>query len=209
MMESLVLLVQLSLGLVFLGAFAAKLRAPGAFLRGVADYEVLPKPAALAVGALLIPVEGLLAAAHLSGWLLTPAVVTGSLLLVNFAVAVDVNLRRQRDLSCHCFGSGGERISSRTLARLYLMIGGELIVLAGMGLPVSLHRPVFLDGLPQGLPAGPGLASLIHLALLCCLLLIGAGWLLRARDVWSLFQEEQCHLCAALSKEEKSKRRSR
>ena len=203
MIESLRLLVQLSLGLVFLAAFAAKVSAPRAFLEGVAEYEVLPPPAARAAGVLLIPLEGFLSLAHLTGWMLMPALFLGLASLSTFAMAVGVNLQRQRDLPCHCFGSGGgERISGKTLARLFLMLGGELAILAGLGLaPETLHRQVF----PARLQSA---SELVHAALLCVLLLTVSAWLLRARDLWSLFQEESCFLCSALSKEEKRKRRS-
>lgn len=194
MIESLLLLVQLSLGLVFLAAFATKVRAPADFLRGIAEYEILPPSLARAAGILLIPMEGFLALAHLTGWMLAPASIAGLVTLSAFAVAVGVNLRRRRDLPCHCFGGGGgERISGKTLARLVLMLGGELGVLAGVGLaPVRLQSA----------------SELVHTVLLCVLLLTVSAWLLRAREVWSLFQEQSCYLCAALSKEEKKKRRS-
>lgn len=203
MSESLILLLQLSLGLVFLGAFATKALAPAAFLRGVTAYEILPPPLARAAGAVLIPIEGLLALAHLTGWLLVPASWVGLVTLSAFAVAIGVNLWRRRDIPCHCFGSGGgERISRTTLARLALLLGAELAVLAGLGLSGEmLHRPVF----PAQLQSGP---DVVHAALLCALLLIGAAWLLRARDLWSLFEEEECPLCSPLPREEKKTRRS-
>jgi Methylamine utilisation protein MauE len=203
MIESLFLLVQLSLGLVFLAAFATKVRAPAELLRGIAEYEVLPPSLARAAGILLIPMEGFLALAHLTGWMLAPASIAGLATLSAFTVAVSVNLGRRRDLPCHCFGGGGkERISRKTLARLLLMLGGELAVLAGVGLaPERFEGWVF--------PARIQSASeLIHTALLCVLLLTVSAWLLRARDVWSLFQDQSCYLCAPLSKEEKKKRRS-
>jgi hypothetical protein len=203
MIESLLLLVQLSLGLVFLAAFVTKVRAPAAFLRGVAEHEILPPPLARAAGALLIPTEGFLGLAHLTGWMLIPALFLGLATLSAFALAVGVNLRRRRDLPCHCFGSGnGERISGKTLARLSLMLGGELAVLAGLGLaPETLHHWVF----PARLQSA---SELVHTALLCVLLLTVSAWLLRALDLWSLFESEPCPLCSPLSKEEKRKRRS-
>ena len=58
--------VQVDLGVVFLVARLAKLRAPRAFIRAVAEYRVLPR-AAPAFGAAVIASEWFVCAALVSG----------------------------------------------------------------------------------------------------------------------------------------------
>src|SRR5687768_10892125 len=95
------LVVQLTIGTIFLLATVGKLRHPLAFAYGVVEYEVLPRRWAVAFGLLLIPLEAFLALAHLSGWLLRPAAATGIAVLSAFAVAVALALKRHKVLSCH------------------------------------------------------------------------------------------------------------
>jgi Methylamine utilisation protein MauE len=178
-LEAVRLVAQLALGLVFLLSTLGKLRRPAAFLRGVAEYEILPAPLAYIFGAVLIPVEAFLAAAHLTGRGLGGAVPLGIAVLLAFATAVAVNLRRNRDLLCHCFDSlGGERISARSLAQLGLLLAAEVLLLAG-----PAHRP-----------AGLGDLALAGVWAVFCLL---AGlWLLRADEVFQLFRRYRCKTCS-------------
>ena len=184
------LVVQLALGLVFLLSTVGKLRRPAAFLEGVAEYEVLPRPLALAFGALVIPAEAFLAVAHLTGWGLSVAVPVGCALLLAFALAVGVNLTRRRDLLCHCFGSqGGERISLRSAAQLLLLFGGEVFLLT------TVVRP----GGPTGLVYPERVASLEQLALAAAwavFCLLAGLWLLRADQVYQLFRAYRCKTCS-------------
>ncbi|MBW8875572.1 MAG: hypothetical protein JF614_11470 [Acidobacteria bacterium] len=186
--ESARLVAQLALGLVFLLSALGKLRHPAAFLRGVAEYEVLPVPLAYAFGALLIPVEAFLAAAHLTGWGLGLAVPFGIAVLLAFTTAVAVNLRRNRDLLCHCFDSlGGERVSARSVVQLVLLLGAELFLLGGAA-PLT-HRLVY----PQRVASLGDLA----LAVLWAIFSLLAGlWLLRADEVVQLFHRHRCKTCS-------------
>jgi hypothetical protein len=180
------LVVQLALGLVFLLSTAGKLRHPAAFVRGVAEFEILPASLAYAFGVLLIPAEAFLAAAHLAGWGMAVAVPLGTAVLLAFLVAVAVNLRRNRDLLCHCFDSlGGERVSVRSAAQLLLLLSGELFLLAsaaGRG-GGSILRERSLEEL--------ALAG--FWAAFC---LLGGLWLLRADEVWALFRPYRCKTCS-------------
>lgn len=175
------LVVQLALGGVFVLSGAGKLRHPLAFLRGVAEYDILPRPLAYAFGAVLVPLELLLALALLSGTALPVALPAGACLIVIFGVAVTVNLRRRRDMLCHCYGGlGGERLSVRSLAQLGLLFAGVLLVWSGGG--GSVGR---LSGSDEVLAAAAWAA--------CCLM---AGlWLLHADQVVRLFRRT-CRTCA-------------
>jgi hypothetical protein len=191
-MKELRLVVQLSLGLVFAAACAAKLRRPAAFLRGVEDYDLLPRPAALVAGALLIPGEGLLAASLLSGWALGAALPAAAALLAAFAAAIAINLGRHRAVPCHCLGVQGERISPRTLARLGLLLAGALLL---AGEPRARTAPLTRWTLAR---LG-GAEDLLHALLLAVLLLAAAAWLLVAPELWALRRARGCPGCGGRS----------
>ncbi|HYO12038.1 MAG TPA: MauE/DoxX family redox-associated membrane protein [Thermoanaerobaculia bacterium] len=183
------LVVQLTLGLVFLLSAAGKLRRPAAFLRGVAEFEILPAPLAYAFGAFLIPVEGFLAVAHLTGWGLGVAAPLGVVTLLAFAAGVGINLRRNRDLLCHCFDSlRGERVSARSLAQIVLLMAGELLVLSEAPFG-ALHRPV----IPDRVATLEDLAFAMTWAVFC---LLASLWILRVDEVVALFRTPHCKTCS-------------
>ena len=175
------LVLQLALGGVFLVSSLGKALRPMASLRGVAEYELLPVPLAYAFGAVLIPAEAFVAVALLGGFALGVALPLATGLLLLFAAAVAINVRRHRDMLCHCFGSlGGERLSNRSLVQLALLIGAGLFVWSGGGGRV---RPL---ASPEDALVALGLA-------LACLL---AGlWLLHADEVVHLFRKD-CKTCS-------------
>src|SRR5437867_2545141 len=117
------LVFQLALGLVFLFSTTGKLRDATGFSRGIAEYKIVPSVLVHPVALLVILAEACLALTHLTGLLLGLAAPFGFFMLIGFAAAVGVNLRRGRTLSCHCFGTAdGETISRRTLARLLMLL---------------------------------------------------------------------------------------
>ena len=175
------LVLQVALGGVFLVSSVGKARRPMAFLRGVAEYEILPVPLAYAFGALLIPAEAFVALALLSGLAVGVALPLATLLLLIFGMAVAINLRRHRDMLCHCYGSlGGDRLSERSLVQLALLIGAGLFVWSGGGGSIRLVAT------PED-----GLAALA-LAVAC--LVVGL-WLLHADEVVRLFRKV-CNTCS-------------
>jgi Methylamine utilisation protein MauE len=179
-LEAIRLVLQLALGGVFLVSSLGKARRPLAFLSGVAEYRILPIPLAYAFGAVLIPAEAFVALALLSGLAVAVALPLATGLLLVFSAAVAINLRRHRDMLCHCYGSlGGERLSARSLVQLALLIGVGLFVWSGGGGSVRLlAAPV--DAL---VAAGWALASLM------------AGlWLLHADEVVRLYRPG-CKAC--------------
>jgi hypothetical protein len=175
------LVLQLALGGVFLVSSLGKVRDPKAFLRGVAEYEILPVPLAYAFGAVLIPAEAFVALALLSGLAVGVALPLATALLLVFGVAVAINLRRERDLLCHCFGSpGGERLSARSLVQLGLLTGVALFAWSGGG--ESLRA---LAGPEDAIAA-------VTLAVAC---LLAGLWLLQADEVVRLYRRA-CRTCA-------------
>jgi magnesium-transporting ATPase (P-type) len=146
---------QFGLGGVFLLSAIPKLHRPRAFVEDVVAYRILPAGMARAFGLALIPTEAFLAAAFFSGWWTSVALPLAAVLLVAFLVAVGVNLRRGRRVSCGCFGNATERISLRTAARLLLLLVVVLLLIAvrSVGdaaiprlgsLPADVTVPVYL-----------------------------------------------------------------
>jgi hypothetical protein len=125
------LIVQLTVGVVFLLSAVGKLRNPRAFAFGIEDYEILPDRLASSAAVLIIVFESWVAIAHITGKGLRLAVPVAFGLLASFAIAVAVNLRRGRVLSCYCFDAGGGKSISRlTLFRLLLLISTEIFLFA-------------------------------------------------------------------------------
>lgn len=179
-LEAARLVLQLALGGVFLVSSLGKARRPMAFLRGVSDYELLPVPLAYAFGAALIPTEAFVALALLGGFALAVALPLAMVLLLVFGAAVTINLRRHRDMLCHCYGSlGGERLSARSLVQLALLIGAGLVAWSGGGQDVRLVAS------PDDALAGAASA-------LACL--VAGLWLLHADEVVRLYRKG-CKTC--------------
>ncbi|HEY7202111.1 MAG TPA: MauE/DoxX family redox-associated membrane protein [Candidatus Dormibacteraeota bacterium] len=174
------LVLQLGVGGVFLVSSLGKARHPVAFLRGVAEYRILPAPLGYAFGAALIPAEGFVALSMLSGWATAIALPLATGLLLVFGAAVAINLRRHRDMLCHCYGSlAGERLSVRSLVQIGLLLAATLLVWSGGGV-----RVLALAG-PDAVLAAAGWAV--------ASLLVGL-WLLHADEVVRLYRRG-CRSC--------------
>lgn len=121
--------VQATIGLVFLFSAFGKLRDPRGFVRGVIAYQVLPQRLAIGYGLLLVPLEVALALSMLSDRFVRTGAVLALLLLTSFLLAVGLNVRRGRALSCFCFGAAaGEQVSGRSLARIVLLLTATVLV---------------------------------------------------------------------------------
>jgi hypothetical protein len=105
---SVIYLLRLSMGVLFALAVAGKLKNPGAFIRAVRDYKVLPAGLSSVVGVVLIPTELALAFSHLTGKLLLLIAPLGIFVLSSFAAAIALNLARGREINCGCFGGGSD-----------------------------------------------------------------------------------------------------
>jgi len=124
-------IVQLSLGVTFALSAASKLREPRAFVEGVEEFAVLPHAIAFVIALAVMIGEVLLSLSHFSGFLLAYTVPVGIAMLFSFLIAVIINLVKKRNVPCFCFG-GDETISHRSVARLVVVISGELVVLHGL-----------------------------------------------------------------------------
>lgn len=118
----------MSVGLVFLVAVIGKIRHPLAFADAVRNYQILPDATALWVAIFLVAIECFLATAFLAGWLIEVAIPTAVATLLTFAVAVGLNLHRNRPVVCGCFGDPQEPISGRTMTRLMVLLIGVCLI---------------------------------------------------------------------------------
>ena len=181
MQSGMTLVVQLAVGVVFSLSVKGKLINPRGFARGVMEFRVLPDRISYMVGLLLIPTEILIAATHLTGWLLSFGVLLGIVVLACFTTAVALNLRRGRLLPCHCFGDSKEDvISVRTLARLLLLMVGESLLLADVAFSKA-NNPASLDLVRDVSEFGSAFLPAIFLLVL-------GNWLLYASDIAKLLQ---------------------
>lgn len=136
---SLGLAVRTAVALILAGAGAAKLRAPGRFRSALSHYRVVPAAAVPAVAQMVGPAELALAMALvLAPASPLPAVLASALLLL-FAGAIAINLRRGRTaIDCGCsFGRGGQPIHAVMVSR-NLLIAAALLAAAFAPQPRSV-----------------------------------------------------------------------
>lgn len=125
------LVLRLALALVFFASAGAKLREPAAFVRGVRDYQVLPRKLTWLYAWSLPYVEIITAVLLVTG--LLPVVATGIavLLLGSFAIAIAIVTIRGQELDCHCFGTAsGTRVGWHTFTRDLLLLAPASWLLA-------------------------------------------------------------------------------
>lgn len=122
--------LQLALGLVFVLAVVPKLRHPRAFASTVAEYRIVPAAVADHLAVAFISAEAFVAVAFFTGWLSVVAIGVAVGTLAAFLAATGVNLRRGHVVPCGCFGDARERISLRSVARLLMLLGAALALIA-------------------------------------------------------------------------------
>lgn len=148
------IMVRTAAALLFAEAAFGKLSDRAGFEGVVANYRLLPAPLAAPVARLLPPAEALIAMGLLAGVLAPwPATAAAALLLV-FAGAMAVNLRRGRaEIDCGC-GRGGPR-QSISWGRVVRNLG-----LAGLLLFTATPKAAGLADWALGLAAGVVLFTL-------------------------------------------------
>jgi uncharacterized membrane protein YphA (DoxX/SURF4 family) len=162
------LVLRLVLGLIFLVSALAKLRDPAAFVRGVLDYRVLPRPLAQVYGWLLPFVEVGTALLLLSGLFPPLAASLAVLILTSFAIAIVVAIMQGREVGCHCFGSAQRRgsVGWHTLLRDLV-----LLVPSGLLLATAASGQHSIDPWLQGGSRAAAVLILVPALTLCYLLL--------------------------------------
>lgn len=157
-----------AVGIVFLVAFLGKVKEPREFISTVIAYRVLPRVLAVPFGAAVLVAEPAVAVSLLTRLGVSIGLALAVALLSSFAIAVGVNLYRERRVACGCFGDPDELISGQLLARLAVL----LAVTIGVWLEQGAVGRVEWD-------VGPTLGYLA-----CAVMLVAIGnWLLNLREL--------------------------
>lgn len=127
--RSVLLLLRLSLGALFVYAGAMKLRDPGAFAVEIANYHLLPDLAPWL--AVTLPSTEVVAGVSLclapGPWLRAAALLVGALSAV-FTVAVAQVVARGINISCGCFGGDSGPVTLVTVGRdLAFLVAAALV----------------------------------------------------------------------------------
>jgi hypothetical protein len=152
------LAIRTLVSLVFLTAAYGKFRHGMAFRGVVANYRLLPDAMVPPAAYLIPPVELLLGATLLAGLAFPWPELGAAALLLLFALAMGINLRRgRRHIDCGCFQSALKQTLSRTLVMRNLV----LALLMGAAL-LSNDAPHDLLALMNGYLAGAVLFIIIQ-----------------------------------------------
>ncbi len=125
-------LLALGLGSVFLASAVPKMRHPKNFMLAVIEYRVLPFTLSRLFALILPALELLIALLLVSGSFVRFAALSYALLMLIFVTGVSVNLRRGRDLNCHCFGSHHKRKITAGLVALDLLLCMSALLLVAL-----------------------------------------------------------------------------
>jgi Methylamine utilisation protein MauE len=177
--------LQVVVGAVLLVAAVTKLPRPGRFVEAVRGYEVIPAGLARPVAVAVLAAETAAGLALLTGWAVSAALVVALVLFAAFSAAVGVALRRGATVTCGCFGSADEQVSSRTLVRLGLLLAtttGALVVRAVSGAD-ALDLAVLVD---EGVD---GVERLVATLALGASLVVGGAWSLHVRELVTLLAD--------------------
>lgn len=182
MLANLAYALQIAVGLVFLFAGATKARDLRAFGEAIVEYRVLPGRIARRAAVPVVTLEIILGLALVTGWLLWLALPIAIATLLAFAVGVAINVRRGRSVPCGCFGTSGELISLRSLARLGLLIVASFSLL---GIVASESKLLTVDAL---IGAGDeAILYAVEVLSVTTFIVVAGLWLLHAREVgWLL-----------------------
>jgi uncharacterized membrane protein YphA (DoxX/SURF4 family) len=187
---TILLVIRLYLGLLFLLSAIGKIRNQHDFVQGVVEYQILPEKIAR-IGGLLLPwIEIVIALALIMGFALPLAGVASFLLIGSFTIAVTINLQRGHTIRCHCYGvASTSTIGRGTVARnIWLLLFSTLIV--GITLLFAQSRHWFSlwynDWLV--LSSGVSVALLFLLLAFCFVITQLLEWAIDVYDRISLLQ---------------------
>lgn len=124
--SAIALIVQTSVGLMFLASGLAKTLHPSRFVDGLRHYGISRAVFAMPVAIGLLLLELSLAACHIVGWRIEVTALAGSITTLLIGAAVFTALRSGSNVPCLCFGANpSEKLSSHTLIRLALLLIAE------------------------------------------------------------------------------------
>jgi hypothetical protein len=168
-----IVVIQLTIGIVFLLSSASKLWDRRGFTEGLIAYRIIALSWVPLAAMTVIALEVFIALSHLSGYLLHVGALIGLGLISIFSVAVGVNLKRGRSVPCYCFGTSESRISIGTLMRLALLAAGEVVLFV-------LHQPIRITTM--------ALPNLVLAFFGSTFVLLVSIWLLAVPDILKLLR---------------------
>lgn len=168
-MATAAVIARFALGSVFLLAGLAKIRERADLLHAVQNYQLLPPQAARVVAGMLPQVEVIGGSLLFLGVLTSADAAVLGCLLLGFVVAMALNLYRQREMDCGCFGrSVPERLGWNTVARNLILLVGSVLVIG--------WSPRTLALMPVWAPGGAGRHATDALGLLVVTTTCILGW---------------------------------
>jgi uncharacterized membrane protein YphA (DoxX/SURF4 family) len=162
MKATLVLLIRLGLGILFLYGGIEKVRHPFDFLTAVYGYQLVGPGVGLTIAGLLPWLEIVTGVSLICGLLLPGASGVAVLLCLVISVATTSALVRGLKISCGCFGGAGSTIDTAVVLRALSLLGAATVLLLLVRSQTGLNRagPIFLspaDGSSGiSLPGGQG-----------------------------------------------------
>jgi hypothetical protein len=134
------LVLRAAFALLLATAASHKLRDLPRFREVLADYDIVPRAFAPVVAVALAGFEAILAAVMLSGTAVPAAGVATSTLLLGYAAAISINVRRGRvDIDCGCMGPASRVPLGRGLVVRNLLLASAAALLAVPALPRALE----------------------------------------------------------------------
>jgi len=124
------LALRAALALLMAAAASHKLRDLARFRATLGGYEIIPVAAVSTVAPMVAALEATLAVALLSGFAVGVTGVATSLLMLGYAAAIAVNVRRGRmDIDCGCMGPASRVPLSQALVVRNLVLASAAILL--------------------------------------------------------------------------------
>jgi hypothetical protein len=174
-------LARFAIGVILALAFCFKVRNVRGFASSLADYRLLEDERWLrAVALVVVAAEGIIAFCLLSGWLLEPALVGASVLLLLFSVVTARTIALRESVGCGCLGT------KVTLRMGWLSVVANVALAAGAFVGLA-ETPVLA---PLATDAGDASASAAFVILGSALLVAANYWLIPyARAVSEIVDE--------------------
>ena len=132
---------RLALGTVMIGAGGAKVFNLAGLARVVEAYNVLPPILVIPLAVVIPWLEILCGLGLLLGWWTRSSALLAVLLLTSFGIALGINVYRDTDIACGCFGLDSSRGSlEMALVQDGLLLAMALVVLFSRCVPFSLDE---------------------------------------------------------------------
>ena len=177
--------IRMAIGLLFLVTATGKLKNPREFARGIIEYQVLPAYLGVPSAWVVIALELSVGVGFITAWNPQFFGSVAVALLSIFLIAIAVNVYRGTSPPCYCFGqASSERLSSRSLIRVAVLLSGSLLV----ALFDHPRRNSALQLQPVDLPT-----AAMQLSLALMLLTVGL-WCSAAPDLWKLRSRREIYV---------------